>query len=234
MDGHILQEVKRRTKAVSQLFNGYTTYDGQLGAIQDVLVTEVSHDKKHYVGHNKTYDQVLIPMEKRYLGKMVRVNIFETGKHFLKGEPLPGQFLDNVETEVVDLDPAWPSPGKLSTKDGDFGEGNGDDDDCCGTCGDNGGGCSSGDCGSGGDGDDCGEGDCGEGDCGEGDACCKTSSPSASDVKNDATAIPSPVKEEKSDFISTEKGKRTICLFGQVGHFVVAVAICYRVAEVML
>ena len=30
----------------------------QMGEIQDVLVTEVSHDKQFYVGHNKCYDQV--------------------------------------------------------------------------------------------------------------------------------------------------------------------------------
>ena len=32
----------------------------QLGEIQQVLVTEVSHDKQYYVGHNKCYDQVSI------------------------------------------------------------------------------------------------------------------------------------------------------------------------------
>lgn len=30
----------------------------QLGEIQEVLVTEISHDKQYYVGHNKCYDQV--------------------------------------------------------------------------------------------------------------------------------------------------------------------------------
>ena len=33
-------------------------YIFQLGEIQHVLVTEVSHDKQYYVGHNKSYDQV--------------------------------------------------------------------------------------------------------------------------------------------------------------------------------
>lgn len=124
------QEVKRRTKAVSELFNSYRTYDHKLGERQDVLVTEVSHDKLHYVGHNKYYEQVLVPMEKRYLGKMVTVAIYETGKHFLKGRPLPGQCLNEEiddKKEVI----GFLSPGKISTRDGDFGEG---DDECTSGC----------------------------------------------------------------------------------------------------
>jgi len=157
------QEVKRRTKAVSQLFNSYTTYDHKLGQVQDVLVTEMSHDKKHYVAHNKCYDQVLVPMERRYLGKMIRVKIYETGKHFLKGDPLPGQCLDAEEPiEVASaLNGTWQpmSPGKLSTRDGDFGE----DSSCCGDggcCERGGGDCGgNGDCDSG-DGIDCGTSSC--------------------------------------------------------------------------
>ena len=30
----------------------------QLGAKQQVLVTEISHDKQYFVAHNKSYDQV--------------------------------------------------------------------------------------------------------------------------------------------------------------------------------
>ncbi|RUS92100.1 hypothetical protein EGW08_000124 [Elysia chlorotica] len=53
-------EVKERTKAVSKLFQSYHPYTHKLGQIQDVLVTEISHDGQYYVGHNKSYDQVLI------------------------------------------------------------------------------------------------------------------------------------------------------------------------------
>jgi len=210
------QEVKRRTKAVSELFNSYTTYDGQLDETQDVLVTEVSHDKKHYVGHNKTYDQVLIPMEKRYLGKMVRVKIFETGKHFLKGEPLPGQFLQVQDSEAVDLDPDWPSPGKLSTRDGDFGE---NDDECCGTCGDGGGG-----------------GECGTGDCGEGDACCKEDAKEENNVtKNVIETVTS--QATATDYVGDKLGMgRThdLPLWFKFGVFAVFFALVYRATEVML
>ncbi|KAJ8306384.1 hypothetical protein KUTeg_016929 [Tegillarca granosa] len=57
----------------------------QLGEVQNVLVTEVSHDKQYYVGHNKSYDQVLVPKDENLMGKLVQVEIVETGKHFLKG-----------------------------------------------------------------------------------------------------------------------------------------------------
>lgn len=210
------QEVKRRTKAVSQLFNSYTTYDAKLGETQDVLVTEVSHDKKHYVGHNKCYDQVLIPMEKRYLGKMVRVNIFETGKHFLKGEPLPGQFEEEEEEEAVDLDPEWPSAGKISTRDGDFGE-----EGCCGECGDDG----------------CGDGS-GDGDCGEGDDCCKKT-PASSLTQEECVTVSSLTAEEQSKHVEetvNDKISRTgnLPLWFKMGVFGVLAAILFRVAEVAI
>ena len=215
------QEVKRRTKAVSELFNSYTTYDGKLGETQDVLVTEISHDKKHYVGHNKCYDQVLIPMEKRYLGKMVRVKIYETGKHFLKGDPFPGQFEEMVKEDAVDLDPEWPSAGKISTRDGDFGE----EDGCCGECGDGG-------CGGGGD------GDCGGGDCGEGDDCCKKSPKSAS-IKTVFETENSVNSEEKPKLIGeifNAKAARIshFPLWFKMGVLAILVAILFRVTEVMI
>lgn len=34
----------------------------QIGKIYDILITEVAHDKEHLVGHNKAYEQILVPM----------------------------------------------------------------------------------------------------------------------------------------------------------------------------
>ncbi|XP_035697378.1 threonylcarbamoyladenosine tRNA methylthiotransferase-like [Branchiostoma floridae] len=82
------QEVKRRTKAISELFQSYRPYDHKVGEIQNVLVTEESHDKKFYVAHNKYYDQVLVPKDEKLLGKMVTVEITSTGKHYLMGRLL--------------------------------------------------------------------------------------------------------------------------------------------------
>lgn len=82
------QDVKKRTKRLSEFFQSYSPYDNRVGLIQDVLVTEVSHDKKHYVAHNKFYEQVLVPLKEEYLGKMIKVKIVETTKYSMKGEPI--------------------------------------------------------------------------------------------------------------------------------------------------
>lgn len=82
------QEVKQRTKKLTELFYTYQPYDHKVGEIQEVLVTEVSHDKKHYVGHNEFYEQVLIPMKEEYLGKLVKVKIVSATKFSMMGQPL--------------------------------------------------------------------------------------------------------------------------------------------------
>ncbi len=40
-----------------QLFQSYHPYNDKVGQRQVVLATEVSHDEKHYVAHNKFYEQ---------------------------------------------------------------------------------------------------------------------------------------------------------------------------------
>lgn len=82
------QDVKQRTKKLTELFYTYQPYTHKLNEIQEVLVTEISHDKNHYVGHNKFYEQVLIPMKKEYMGKLVKVKIIETSKFSMIGEPI--------------------------------------------------------------------------------------------------------------------------------------------------
>lgn len=81
-------EVKQRTKKLTDLFNSYQPYTRKTGQVQDVLVTEISHDKKYYVGHNKFYEQVLVPMDRDYMGRIVRVEIVETGKFSMISRPL--------------------------------------------------------------------------------------------------------------------------------------------------
>ncbi|XP_063668875.1 threonylcarbamoyladenosine tRNA methylthiotransferase isoform X2 [Pan troglodytes] len=55
---------------------------------QQVLVTEESFDSKFYVAHNQFYEQVLVPKNPAFMGKMVEVDIYESGKHFMKGQPV--------------------------------------------------------------------------------------------------------------------------------------------------
>lgn len=82
------QQVKTRTKRLSEFFQSYEPYGHKIGLVQRVLVTEVSHDKRHYVGHNKFYEQVLVPMKEEYMGKMIDVRITEATKFSMKGEPI--------------------------------------------------------------------------------------------------------------------------------------------------
>ncbi|XP_075441716.1 threonylcarbamoyladenosine tRNA methylthiotransferase [Ascaphus truei] len=78
---------KQRTKELSQLFHSYSPYDHKIGQKQHVLVTEESFDSQYYVAHNCFYEQVLVPKEPEFMGKMVEVDIYEAGKHFMKGQP---------------------------------------------------------------------------------------------------------------------------------------------------
>ncbi|XP_013114514.2 threonylcarbamoyladenosine tRNA methylthiotransferase [Stomoxys calcitrans] len=83
--------VKRRTKRLTELFNSYTPYAGREGQVYNVLVTEISHDTLHYVGHNKSYEQILLPMKKNLLGKSVRVCITSSTKFSMVGEILDNE-----------------------------------------------------------------------------------------------------------------------------------------------
>ncbi|XP_013359282.1 PREDICTED: threonylcarbamoyladenosine tRNA methylthiotransferase isoform X1 [Chinchilla lanigera] len=82
------QVKKQRTKDLSQIFHSYNPYDHKIGEKQQVLVTEESFDSKFYVAHNRFYEQVLVPKNPSFMGKMVEVDIYESGKHFMKGQPV--------------------------------------------------------------------------------------------------------------------------------------------------
>ncbi|XP_050462368.1 threonylcarbamoyladenosine tRNA methylthiotransferase [Cataglyphis hispanica] len=115
------QEVKIRTRKLSEFFQSYEPYQHKVGLLQKVLVTEVSHDKQHYVGHNKFYEQVLIPMKEKYMGKMVDVKIIEATKFSMKGEPIgegTSPTLKSLSREVVlhrALDETKPSRYGIAT-----------------------------------------------------------------------------------------------------------------------
>ncbi|XP_036071881.1 threonylcarbamoyladenosine tRNA methylthiotransferase isoform X2 [Oryzias melastigma] len=82
------QVKKQRTRELSQLFHSYNPYDHKVGERQRVLVTEESFDAQYYVAHNKFYEQVLVPKKVEFKGKMIEVEIYEAGKHFMKGRPV--------------------------------------------------------------------------------------------------------------------------------------------------
>ncbi len=57
-----------------------------------MLVTEVSHDGNYYVGHNKYYEQVLVPKIDVYMGKMIHVEVIECTKFSMKARVLDQVF----------------------------------------------------------------------------------------------------------------------------------------------
>lgn len=84
--------VKTRTKRLTDLFNSYEPYADRVGQEYVALVTDISHDKQYYVGHNKSYEQILLPMKENLLGKSVRVRITSVTKFSMLG-----QLLDDEE-----------------------------------------------------------------------------------------------------------------------------------------
>ncbi|XP_052741750.1 threonylcarbamoyladenosine tRNA methylthiotransferase [Bicyclus anynana] len=82
------QEVKKRTKELSEFFRSYEPYSHRVGETQQVLVTDVSHDKNYYVSHNEFYEQVLVPKVEGYMGKMLTVKITSATKFSMMGQPI--------------------------------------------------------------------------------------------------------------------------------------------------
>lgn len=81
-------QVKTRTKRLTDVFNSYEPYADRVGEEYVALVTDISHDKQYYVGHNKYYEQILLPMKENLLGKSVRVHIKSVTKFSMLGELL--------------------------------------------------------------------------------------------------------------------------------------------------
>ncbi|KFO33831.1 CDK5 regulatory subunit-associated protein 1-like 1 [Fukomys damarensis] len=82
--GHSCQDSESLSKVLRAELRGKL----QIGEKQKVLVTEESFDSKFYVAHNRFYEQVLVPKNPSFMGKMVEVDIYESGKHFMKGLPV--------------------------------------------------------------------------------------------------------------------------------------------------
>lgn len=83
--------VKTRTKRLTDLFNSYEPFANRIGSEYTSLVTDISHDKQYYVGHNKFYEQILLPMEENLLGKSVRVSIVSVTKFSMHGRILDAE-----------------------------------------------------------------------------------------------------------------------------------------------
>ncbi|KAI2805458.1 Threonylcarbamoyladenosine tRNA methylthiotransferase [Blomia tropicalis] len=82
------KEVKRRSIAASELFNSYGPYEERIGKRYRVLITEESTDKEYFVGHNKFYEQILIPKNECNLGDSIDIEVIAFGKHYMIGKPI--------------------------------------------------------------------------------------------------------------------------------------------------
>lgn len=116
--------VKARSKQLTDLFLSYDVLSDRKGRVYRVLATELAKDKKHYVAHNKSYDQVLVPADPALLGKTFDVRIVKTGKFHLIGEilrpsleaapVLPRPLPRGVASGTAD---EWAEPQRLVQKD---------------------------------------------------------------------------------------------------------------------
>lgn len=73
--------IKERSRAMSELFRSYTTYEGLIGKTVICSVCELATDKTHRAAHTKEYVQVLLP-ETTPLGSMVKATITNTAGKF--------------------------------------------------------------------------------------------------------------------------------------------------------
>jgi len=95
--------VKNRSRKITTFFESYEAYGEEIiGTEQEILVTEVNSGSGDlYVGHNRFYNQVLVPRQKNLLGKVCRVKITKKGKYFLMGEVLEVLKFEGFENEEV-------------------------------------------------------------------------------------------------------------------------------------
>ena len=104
------QIVKQRTKQASDIFQSQFPYSHKLGRLERVLITEMATDEKHLVGHNKSYDQVILPFVKEHMGQTVTVQITETGKHFMRGKIM------SHDVGLAEIPSVYSNPNNLSYK----------------------------------------------------------------------------------------------------------------------
>ncbi|XP_040209719.1 threonylcarbamoyladenosine tRNA methylthiotransferase isoform X2 [Rana temporaria] len=79
---------KLRTKELSQLFHSYNPYDHKIGPQQHVVQDQDFVISQYFINHTLFHEQVLVPKDPAFMGKMVEVDIYETGKHYMKSKPL--------------------------------------------------------------------------------------------------------------------------------------------------
>ncbi|GAB5365420.1 hypothetical protein AAMO2058_001056400 [Amorphochlora amoebiformis] len=91
MKGRIpTQEVKRRSRIITDLVSRSDPFKSLVGTIEDILLTEEARIPSDLVGHTKAYVQVLVPKSdpRAILGAMVKVRVTHAHRWSVRGEIL--------------------------------------------------------------------------------------------------------------------------------------------------
>ncbi|KAK0425009.1 hypothetical protein QR680_008978 [Steinernema hermaphroditum] len=97
-------EARRRTNEMTLLFRSYSRYgEDRIGQEYEVLVCETASDKIHLVGHNKSYEHILVPNRPGLLGTTTRVRVTEVSKFHMKAVELDSAEGRSLHTENSQL-----------------------------------------------------------------------------------------------------------------------------------
>ena len=77
---------QERTRDLTAVFNSYAPFAHLVGTEQRVLATDLAKDQKHLVAHTKSYVQVLLPLQREWLGCTLLVTITQAAKFYVRGE----------------------------------------------------------------------------------------------------------------------------------------------------
>ncbi|KAK3006424.1 hypothetical protein RJ639_017149 [Escallonia herrerae] len=78
--------VKKRSRELTSVFESFTPYDGMVGKVEQIWITEIATDGSHLVGHTKGYVQVLVIGPGSMLGTSAIVKITSVGRWSVFGK----------------------------------------------------------------------------------------------------------------------------------------------------
>ncbi|CAD6184486.1 unnamed protein product [Caenorhabditis auriculariae] len=101
-------EARRRTALMSELFRSYSRYtEERIGEVHDVLICEKASDGKHVVGHNKSYEHILVTADAAPMGGWVKVKVRDVSKFCMMAEPLHPTSVSTPRAAVVTTAVSW-------------------------------------------------------------------------------------------------------------------------------
>lgn len=85
----VVKDRSRRLTAMFEAFSPYTGYVGQRG-VRVWFNTEISDDKRHSVGHTKSYVKVLVPLDRQLVGRSCLVDVLSCSRFHIEGAVVEG------------------------------------------------------------------------------------------------------------------------------------------------